>query len=905
MQKQKKLISAKNTICLGWLSSLAQLNIKPLYKPLPYKGKSFDSCFPRGVRFILYFFTPTYLTLLLLTIGVRVQAQTNFQFQETENWKLAVNSASDSKSLLNQGRSLYAAGRFAESAKLWEAASASFELQGDVINQAWSLSYLSLAFQNLGDWQKAELYITNSLNILQRVNKDKKENSAILGVALNTLGNLKLSMGQPEAALKAWQDAERTYATSGDESGKIGSQINQAQALQALGLYRRAQKLLIGVNQQLQNQPDSVIKAKGLQSLGVVLQIVGDIKQSQEILKQSLLLSDRLNSTENLTDILFSLGNTARELGQIPQALDYYQQVQVKATNPQLQVEAQLNQLSLYLETSQLKSAQAIIAPIKSQLTQLPPSRMSVYAAVNFARSLTKISKLDAGESTLYHEAAIVLASAVKQADGLNDLRAKAYALNELGKLYYQQQQLSDALKLSQQALNIAQEINAADIAYQAAWQVGRIFKTKGDTQDAIAAYDFSVKTLKSLRGDLVAMNRDVQFSFQESVEPIYREFVDILLESHPSQKNLKQARETIEALQLAELDNFFREACLNGKPEQIDQLDKQAAVIYPIILGDRLEIIVSIPGQVLTSYKTAIPKAEIEQTIKQMRQSLNPAFPKENALSVSQQLYNLLIRPAESQLANSGVKTLAFVLDGSLRNLPMAALYDGKHYLVEKYSLALSPGMQLMQTRSLKSEKLKVITAALTEARQGFKALPAVKSEVTEIQAEISGKVLLNEQFTDANLQTAIKSTPFTVLHLATHGQFSSKLDETFILTWDGKINVKQLSEFLKSRNEADSTPVELMVLSACQTAKGDNRAILGLAGVAVRSGARSTLATLWAVKDDSTAKFMVQFYKNLKKPGISKAEALRQAQLTFIQDADFDHPFYWSPFVLVGNWL
>jgi CHAT domain-containing protein len=327
--------------------------------------------------------------------------------------------------------------------------------------------------------------------------------------------------------------------------------------------------------------------------------------------------------------------------------------------------------------------------------------------------------------------------------------------------------------------------------------------------------------------------------------------------------------------------------------------------VIYPIILGDRLEIIVSIPGQVLTSYKTAIPKAEIEQTIKQMRQSLNPAFPKENALSVSQQLYNLLIRPAESQLANSGVKTLAFVLDGSLRNLPMAALYDGKHYLVEKYSLALSPGMQLMQTRSLKSEKLKVITAALTEARQGFKALPAVKSEVTEIQAEISGKVLLNEQFTDANLQTAIKSTPFTVLHLATHGQFSSKLDETFILTWDGKINVKQLSEFLKSRNEADSTPVELMVLSACQTAKGDNRAILGLAGVAVRSGARSTLATLWAVKDDSTAKFMVEFYKNLKKPGISKAEALRQAQLTFIQDADFDHPFYWSPFVLVGNWL
>jgi CHAT domain-containing protein len=234
-----------------------------------------------------------------------------------------------------------------------------------------------------------------------------------------------------------------------------------------------------------------------------------------------------------------------------------------------------------------------------------------------------------------------------------------------------------------------------------------------------------------------------------------------------------------------------------------------------------------------------------------------------------------------------------------------MAALYDGKQYLLEKYSLALSPGMQLLPTRSLKPQNLKIITAALSEARQGFKALPAVQAEVKEISAELPVQLLLNQQFTDINLQNAIKSNPFSILHLATHGQFSSKSDDTFILSWDSKINVKELSEFLKNRNELDSTPIELMVLSACQTAKGDNRAVLGLAGVAVRSGARSTLATLWAVKDESTAKFMVEFYKNLKKPGISKAEALRQTQLTFLQDADFQHPFYWSAFVLIGNWL
>ncbi len=372
-----------------------------------------------------------------------------------------------------------------------------------------------------------------------------------------------------------------------------------------------------------------------------------------------------------------------------------------------------------------------------------------------------------------------------------------------------------------------------------------------------------------------------------------------------PSQDNLKQAREVIEALQLAELDNFFREACLNVKSAQIDQIDKTAAVIYPIILGDRLEVILSVPGQPLSNYKTTLSQAEIQKSIKLMRESLNPVFSNEERLQLSQQLYDWLIRPAESRLASSGIKTLTFVLDGSMRNLPMAALYDGKQYLVEKYSIALSPGLQLTQSRSLKGDRLKVITAGLSEARQGFKALPAVKSEVTEIASEVSTKLLFNEKFTDRNLQNAIHTTPFSILHLATHGQFSSKSDDTFILTWNGRINVKELDELLKSRNESESNPVELMVLSACQTAKGDNRAILGLAGVAVRSGARSTLATLWAVQDESTAKFMVEFYKQLSQPRINKAEALRKTQLVFLQNSDFQHPFYWAPFVLIGNWL
>ncbi|MGH1394594.1 MAG: CHAT domain-containing protein [Trichormus sp.] len=855
------------------------------------------------------------VTLFLTTTGVKVSAHTNQQLGEISTLNLIAHSSSEEyqivdsinpKNQLHQGRNLFEAGRFTEAVKFWESAYVGFKNQGDNLNEAWSLSYLSLAYQNLGDWEKAEVAINKSLDILKHPQARQQGNANILAVALNTLGNLKLSRGQAQAALTAWQDAESAYTVVGDEVGKVGSQINQAQALRALGLYRRGQQLLVNVQQKLQNQPDSIIKAKTLQSLGIAFQLVGDIQQSQEILQQSLKISKAFNSATDISNILFNLGNTARDLQQTEAALNYYQQVIDQKNNAQLRVEAQLNQLSLYVETRQTKKTAALLSEIKLQLDKLPASRMSIYATINFVRNLTKLSKLDGNESISYQESAQILAGAVRQGQMLGDLRSQAYALNELGKLYFENQQLAEALTLSQKALQITQEINAADISYQAAWQVGRILKKQGDNQGAIAAYDIAVKNLKSLRSDLVAVNRDVQFSFQESVEPIYRELVDILLESpQPSQQNLKLARDTIEALQLAELDNFFREACLNAKPEQIDQIDNQAAVIYPIILGDRLEVILSIPGRPLSSYKTLISSGEIETIIKQTRQSLNPIFSNQERLSVSQQVYDWLIRPLESELSNSRVKTLAFVLDGSLRNIPMAVLHDGKQYLVEKYSLALSPGMQLMPARSLKPENLQLMTAALSESRQGFKALPAVKSEVTEISSEVSSKLLLNEDFTDTNLKQAIESTPFSVLHLATHGQFSSQSDDTFILSWNEKINVKQLSEFLQARNESQSTPVELMVLSACQTAKGDNRAILGLAGVAVRSGARSTLATLWAVKDESTAKFMVEFYKHLRQPGISKAEALRKTQISFLQNPDFQHPFYWSAFVLVGNWL
>lgn len=209
------------------------------------------------------------------------------------------------------------------------------------------------------------------------------------------------------------------------------------------------------------------------------------------------------------------------------------------------------------------------------------------------------------------------------------------------------------------------------------------------------------------------------------------------------------------------------------------------------------------------------------------------------------------------------------------------------------------------MAAQSFQQNKINAIVGGISESRSGFAALPAVESEVKQISQAVSSKLLLNQQFTSKALGERVKSGNADIVHLATHGQFSSRLEDTYLLTWDGQVNVKELSELLKNRGGNSSKAIELLVLSACDTATGDERAVLGLAGLAVKSGARSTIATLWPVKDKAAEILMTQFYEQLRQSKMTKAEALRQAQIELIRKTDFRDPFFWSAFVLVGNWI
>ncbi|MGB3652155.1 MAG: CHAT domain-containing protein, partial [Rivularia sp. (in: cyanobacteria)] len=445
----------------------------------------------------------------------------------------------------------------------------------------------------------------------------------------------------------------------------------------------------------------------------------------------------------------------------------------------------------------------------------------------------------------------------------------------------------------------------------------GRLLKQQGKISRAIASYDTAVNDLQTLRSDLVAVNREVQYSFKETVEPVYRESVALLLDSqqsNPSEKTLDKARQRIESLQLAELDNYFRQACIDTQTVVLDKLVDQdnptAAIIYPIILPQQLQVIVKIPKQPLRNYTINKSQNEVEVVLTQLREYLLEPDRVEEVQSLSQQVYGWLIQNIESDLEKSGVKTLVFVLDGALRNVPMATLYDGKQYLVEKYAVALSLGLQLLIPKPLAEQPLKVLAAGLVQPPPGFQdfaPLPGIKSEFNLIdRAGVSTKQLLDQEFTSITLEKNVNTTPFNVLHLATHGQFSSQPENTFILAADGAINVTQFDSLLRRRNESNSQALEMLVLSACETATGDNRATLGLAGVSVKAGARSTLASLWHISDKSTAILMGEFYRELANTKVTKAEALRRAQVMLLKKyPNYERPGFWAPYVLVGNWL
>ena len=817
--------------------------------------------------------------------------------------------------LFQQGKTYYQAGQFAAALNAWQKAANAYQTQGEPLNQAMTLSNLALAYQELAQWNQANHAIAQSFTLLDTIPPNIPEHLRVQAQALNTQGTLQLAQGQPEAALKTWQHASQLYRQIKDEPGIIRSQINQALALRALGLYRRARNTLDQLTQTtLKTQPDNSLKAATYANLGNLHRSLAHPQAAQEALQKSLDIARTLNSPADISAALLGLGNTARSQGQNELAIDYYQQAAASAISPIAQFEASVNQLDLLLKTNQRQPTTTLIPQLQELVQHLPSTRPAIYAQIHFAQTLTHHqTKLNPTLSA--PEIAQILTHAQQQAQRIKDTVAESYALGYLGHVYETAQQWQDAERLTRHALTQAK--NTPEVAYQWQWQLGRLLKAQNKPQAATNAYTSAYKTLKLLRGDLVAANPDIKFTFRDEVEPVYRELVDLLLSpqgsSEPSQENLKHAREVIEALQVAELENFFQSACLDSTiqvDQVVDEKDPTAAIIYPIVLKDRIEVILKLPGEAnLVHYRsTDVSRQDVEATVKRFRRNLQEPFAY-FAQEDGQTLYNWLIKPARPYLERHGIKTLIFVLDEPLRNIPMAALYDGETYLAQTYATALVLGLEVRDSHRLERNQMDVLAVSLTEPPPkvgNFAKLVNANPELDKIKAAgIPVAFIRDQDFTETALEQRLERSTFDIVHLATHGQFGDKPEDTFILAADGKIPLDQFSQLFRRQQSTTTQGIELLLLSACRTATGSNRAVLGIAGAAIQAGTQSAIASLWSLDDLSSVTFTEAFYQHLGQPGVSRAEALRRAQQAMLQDANYQAPLFWAAYVLVGSWF
>ncbi len=845
-------------------------------------------------------------------------------------------------SSLQRGINLYEAEEYQEALEVWNTA---LTQEQDRLTKALILNNVALASQNLGYQQNAETAISKSLEILNSLDIETKTYTQIKAKALNSQGYLQWLQGNYKNAITSWNLATHNYLKVEDIENSIKCQLNISKALQASGFSSKAKETLEQVYQQLSQSSNPRLKATGLQYLGNVLRKVGELQQSETVLQESL-------SLFTTADTLLELGNTEKALSDSylatnqPELADLYGKNAIanyqQAFNSGNNLKAGLNLLSFAIFLGKWSDIKALIPQISQSVESLSFSRTGIYTRLNFIHSLSCLKQIQDNNNLacvskirqdklkqiltqqkpniktpnwkqIARDIEIIIAKAP-------DSKTKSYSMGELGKIYESQQQWQLAQNYTRQALLTLESIYAPEISYRWQWQLGRILKQQGNRTSAIAAYTAAINNLKSVRSDLLIVNSEAQFSFRDNTEPIYRELVDLLLQEdgEVSQTYLEQAIESIDTLQLAEVENFLN--CDLGSTVQLEystkkiaEIDPNAGFIYPIILEDRLEVIFNLPGQPLRHHTNFVEQASVKQTLKKLKRAILRGYP-EQTIALSQTVYDWLIEPLELYLEeNKQLNTLVFVLDGELRNIPMGVLYDSKQqeYLIQKpYALALLPSFQVFDLQTQPRE-LKVLGAGISEdikvANKSFVGLNAIE-ELSNIENTLSSSILLNSQFTQPNIQKNLDTGNFSIVHLATHGNFSSNPEDTYIVVYDSTtaqgslLKAKDLDQLLSQRGT--DKPIDLLVLSACETAEGDTRATLGLAGIAVRAGTRSTLATLWQVSDRSTVELMTRFYQQLSLPKTSKAMALHHAQQALVNDPNYKAPYYWSPYVLVGNW-
>ncbi len=892
----------------------------------------------------------------------------------------------EGNALSNSGNAYLRLGQYQEAIELYEQRLVIAREIGDRHGEGAALNNLGLAYADLGQYQEAiELY-QRWLVIAREISDRSGE-----GIALGNLANSYANLGQYQEAIELHEQRLVIAREIGDRSSEGSALGGLADSYADLGQYQEAielyeQRLVIA-----REIGDRRGEGIALSNLGLAYRNLGQYQEAIELYQQQLVIAREIGDRRSENVTLGFLGIAYADLGQYQAAIELYQRQLMIAReigNRREEASALVNFANAYVDLRQYETAIEFYQQGLVIAREIGDRRGEGLTLGNLGVASAALGQYQAALELYQQYLAI--------AREIGDRRGEGVTLGNLGVMHNSLGQPEQSLEQYQQALSIAQDIG--DRANEGVWlsYMGSLLAAQNQPELAIVFYKQSVNVRESIRDNIQGLPQDQQQSFTDTIADDYRELADLLLQ----QNRILEAQEVLDLLKLQELqdyelrvrgtadtrlgldfweaeqailDRFFTQLSINPQfdfnafiaspdivanvqqlqqnargqnlnPAQLIRLQDNlqqagnAALLYPLILDDRLELVLVTPDGLINE-TVPVDRLTLNAAIVGFRQDITDRFsdPRANA----QQLYEWLMQPIIDDLEASGVDTILYAADGALRYIPIAALHDGNQWLTERFTINHITAASLTDFTQQGANDLNILAGAFPEQdvyvdlgteQVWFSGLPFAQEEVQNLVSSIpQTTAFFSQDFNRTAIETRLGDN-YTIIHLATHAEFrSGHPTDSFILLGDGdRLTVADL-------NRWQLPDVDLVVLSACKTAVsselGDGAEILGFGYQMQQTGADAAIAFLWYVSDGGTQVLMDAFYTALDN-GLSESEALRRSQQALItsdtsvlggdrgntatieivdprtgellsNSPDLAHPYYWAPFILIGNGL
>ena len=767
--------------------------------------------------------------------------------------------------------------------------------------ESFALSYLSTSYQERSEYPKAIETAEQSLAIAREINLSMAEL-----IALFNLGNIYGSLGDYPKAISFYEQALAIAKQTQNQPMEGMTLLMLGDIYDSQGNDQKTIELAQQAAVVFEASKSPLMKSLALGVLSTGYAGLQDYPKAIATTEESLTIARSLKNRGLESGYLGGLGYLYRKSGKLQQAISFYQAA--LATNPTPELPGSGSAArhglarayrSLNMPTTAIayyKQAVSGVEQVRQKIQGLPPQLQN-----SFLYSGRK------GETT-----------------------ADVY------------RELADLL-LSQGRILEAQDI----LELLKVQEIRDFTKTRGKTPEV--GFSASETQIKQADGSLIALGQQI-YQCQQVHCPQLSQLLD---QRDTLTKEFNQKIQSIEQevrSRRAQDEGFFDPSKVS-KLKAVVEAQPGTVLIYPLVLEDKIWLVWAAQGGIVKTTEVGnVKQQQLRETVLKFRQLLaRPSSSKNEVKATGKQLYDWLIKPLEPELKHNKIHNLVFALDRVTRYIPMSALFDGEKYLIENYTVSTVLSADLTDTRDRippGTQSTSVLALGLSNSVAGFPALPNVPAELDAIvrkqpnnsQGIYPGLEFLNRDFNFRALRDNLPG--HQLLHIATHGEFvPGSPDASYLLLGTGeKLAIPEIATL------QDLSNVQLVVLSACKTALGkegqDGNEINGISYYFLNSGAKAVMASLWSVNDDSTRVLMQNFYGNLAKgtatTPITKAEALRQAQLSLLNGneltartteqrsslelearlnssttstsrspSSFSHPYYWAPFILIGNGL